>query len=309
MLAVGAPTPASTTTSRTPACRASTLTAAPPERKLASICTVTSCGYALTPSAATPWSAAATTIAASGTGGTATSCNAPMRTAICSSSPRLPRGFVFRSNASCVSDIAEPQRLSGDDEERLVGGLRPGGVHPPEDVAVGAGESVRRDDAEADLVRDRDRRPRPHRDVELRLPPRLEQVRDPERQAIDDDAGVRRRRRDGAVQLERLLDGLPARRPPCTVARDPLRHLLVARRAGRDEHHGAARRLREPDRKARLPAPRPSEEHRQTHRAPNASRPAPATPTARERRTARATSAVTGGRPSPSSGRCSARPP
>ena len=45
---------------RRPRC-ASTDTAPPPDRKVASICAVTSGGKALTPSAATPWSAAATT--------------------------------------------------------------------------------------------------------------------------------------------------------------------------------------------------------------------------------------------------------
>ena len=50
----GCAMPASTTTSSAPAARARTQTAAPPEVKLATIWRVTSCGYALTPSAATP---------------------------------------------------------------------------------------------------------------------------------------------------------------------------------------------------------------------------------------------------------------
>ena len=55
-------TPASMMTTLAPTCRASTLIAAPPLRKLCTIWAVTSCGYALTPSAATPWSPAASTI-------------------------------------------------------------------------------------------------------------------------------------------------------------------------------------------------------------------------------------------------------
>ena len=50
----GAATPKSATTSRAPAWRASTFTAAPPRRKFSTICAVTTWGYALTPSAVTP---------------------------------------------------------------------------------------------------------------------------------------------------------------------------------------------------------------------------------------------------------------
>ena len=57
-------TPASTQIRSLPVSRASVDTAPPPDRKVASICAVTSGGKALTPSAATPWSAAATTIRA-----------------------------------------------------------------------------------------------------------------------------------------------------------------------------------------------------------------------------------------------------
>src|SRR5581483_5726928 len=55
-------TPASMISSSTPNARASALIAAPPERKLYVICAVTACGYALTLSAVTPWSAAKTKI-------------------------------------------------------------------------------------------------------------------------------------------------------------------------------------------------------------------------------------------------------
>src|SRR5207249_2362184 len=62
----GPATPKSATTTRAPACRASTLMAAPPARKFSTICAVTIWGYALTPSATTPWSAANTKTIARG---------------------------------------------------------------------------------------------------------------------------------------------------------------------------------------------------------------------------------------------------
>ena len=50
----GLATPKSATTTRALACRARTFTAAPPRTKFSTICAVTICGYALTPSATTP---------------------------------------------------------------------------------------------------------------------------------------------------------------------------------------------------------------------------------------------------------------
>ena len=114
MSPVGVPTPASKTTKlgtgepREDAdCRAAA-------SKLATIWRVTSCGYALTPSAATPWSAAATTIAASSRPGFASPRIDAIRTASSSSRPRLPRGFVFasRRRASAVSDRVDSRRAS-----------------------------------------------------------------------------------------------------------------------------------------------------------------------------------------------------
>ena len=49
-----AATPTSTTSTRAPCCRASTLMAAPPAQKLATICAVTSWGHGVTPWATTP---------------------------------------------------------------------------------------------------------------------------------------------------------------------------------------------------------------------------------------------------------------
>ena len=56
-------TPTSTTSTSAPTWRASTLIAAPPATKLATICAVTSCGHGVTPDATTPWSAANTATA------------------------------------------------------------------------------------------------------------------------------------------------------------------------------------------------------------------------------------------------------
>ena len=95
-----AATPASTTTSRADASRHRTATAAPPRSNAASICPVTSCGYALTPSAATPWSPAATTTTGSSGAGRTSPRTVAIRTASSSSRPRLPLGLVFASRAS-----------------------------------------------------------------------------------------------------------------------------------------------------------------------------------------------------------------
>ena len=65
-----AQTPTSTTTTSAPACAANALATAPPARKLATICAVTSCGHGVTRWACTPWSAAKmATAAGSGIGG------------------------------------------------------------------------------------------------------------------------------------------------------------------------------------------------------------------------------------------------
>ncbi len=99
----GSTTPASTTSSSAPSERASTQIAAPPDAKFASIWRVTSCGYALTPSAATPWSPAATTIAGRSGSGAIVPWTAAICAASCSSRPRLPRGFVLRSSSASAA--------------------------------------------------------------------------------------------------------------------------------------------------------------------------------------------------------------
>ena len=90
---IGLATPKSATTTRAPQSRASTLTAAPPRRKFSTICAVTDGGYALTPSAVTPWSAANVKITGCATCGGAP-VSAASRAASSSRRPRLPGGFV-----------------------------------------------------------------------------------------------------------------------------------------------------------------------------------------------------------------------
>src|SRR4051794_31497113 len=86
---------------------------------------------------------------------------AAIRTASSSRAPRLPRGLVLRSNArwaaAPASDIAEPQRLAGDDEVRLARRFGPDRVHASEHIAVEASKWCCRHDPKADLVRHGDR--------------------------------------------------------------------------------------------------------------------------------------------------------
>ena len=138
--------------------------AAPPAAKFATICAVTSCGYALTPSAATPWSAAATTIAASAARRRApppsrrsarqllepAEAAARLRLRVergCAArARRFVRGLDRREQlggAQASSPGAE--RAAGDDEERLVRRLGPDRVDAAEHVAVRAPERRRRD--------------------------------------------------------------------------------------------------------------------------------------------------------------------
>jgi hypothetical protein len=82
----------------------------------------------------------------------------------------------------------------------------------------------------------------------------LEQVRHPERQAVDDDRGAVLDLSERGTELERLLDRVPLRRTLCAVQPDSLGHLLVARLGRRDDHHGAAAPPREVDGQRRLAA-------------------------------------------------------
>ena len=184
-------TPASTTSNRAPARRARTQTAAPPAAKFSTICAVTSCGYALTFSAAIPWSAA-TTITMEGEGAGAARPRMPATVeAIDSSRPRLPRGFVLasiiRSAAAAqamsaprilptVAETSSPasgtaehldqiigrgqvQRASGEHQHGPVRHIAEHRVDATLHVAERAPELVRRHDAHPHLVRHHQRGP------------------------------------------------------------------------------------------------------------------------------------------------------
>ena len=179
-------TPASTTRRRAPASRASTQMAAPPFAKLASICAVTSGGYALTPCAATPWSAAATTIAgrsgpsAPNLGSRRAGTRAPRaardspaasssRPAGASSRPRPPRPrgttAAIVARAACPAVIGSPSRAAAPGR-RLRGASATPAPRTTAFTRRARRGSVRASafdghDAEPDLVADDDgRRPR-----------------------------------------------------------------------------------------------------------------------------------------------------
>ena len=118
--------------------RASTQIAAPPDAKLASICRVTSCGYALTPSAATPWSAAATTIAAR-SGSRATFPR--IRRERSPPDPRGGRGF--RGASSCGRARPAPQTalLHRREARAAHGAMRPSGRLRPATTKCASAEA------------------------------------------------------------------------------------------------------------------------------------------------------------------------
>src|SRR5664280_1055025 len=100
-------TPTSTTTTRAPTWAAKAFTPAPPARKFATICPVTSCGQGLTPWACTPWSAAKTaTPVGSGIGGGQVPASPASWTETSSSTPSEPRGLVSQSWRCRASAIA-----------------------------------------------------------------------------------------------------------------------------------------------------------------------------------------------------------
>ena len=135
---------------------------------------------------------------------------------------------------------------AGDQQQGVVGGGRPDGVDLAEQVAVAAGQGVGGDDPGADLVADHHRRGRPGRrrgrgragpapDLlvgQVLLPSRFATHRVRQSTTTWAPAGAPARAR---LQVERLLDRPPARRPPVAVAADPLGHLGVSGLGG--DHH------------------------------------------------------------------------
>src|SRR6267378_2954025 len=272
--AIGFATPKSATITRAPACRASTLTAAPPLRKFSTICAVTTWGYALTPSATTPWSAANVKMTGRRTLGAPPRSTASRR-AISSSRPRLPGGFVRPSRWRCAS-AARPGGRAPIELRRLEStGVRPAGPrrrghglqrdgktrdHQHDAIARGGdlliheAEQVAKTDPDvglgmhtlAHLVGDERQRERAAPDQRGERLGLLEQrhlavaaqepVRDPEGEAVHDHRVVgARESRQMRHEVVGLLDRGPVARALGPVALDPSRHVAVRRARGRHE--------------------------------------------------------------------------
>src|SRR5437763_4163646 len=280
---VGFATPKSATTTRAPAWRASTLTAAPPPRKFSTICAVTIWGYALTPSATTPWSAANVKMTGRRTPGAPPHSTAS-RSAISSRRPRLPGGFVRPSRWRCASAASpaggaaiELRRLESIEagraspRRRRHGLERDGNARDHQHDAVAGGGDLLVDEAEqvaeaqaevglgvharADLVGDERERARPAAD---QLGERLglveqhvlavaaqEPVRDPDGEAVDDDRIIGALEpRQARDEVVGLLDRGEVTRALGPVARDPSRHVAVRRaRRGHEGDAPAERRI------------------------------------------------------------------
>ena len=107
----GPATPTSTTTTSAPTSAANAFTTAPPARKLATICAVTSCGHGVTPWACTPWSAAKTaTVAGVGRGAGQLPAIPASCAATSSRTPSEPGGLVIRSSRSRAARSAAASR-------------------------------------------------------------------------------------------------------------------------------------------------------------------------------------------------------
>src|SRR4029078_10985492 len=95
---------------------------------------------------------------------------------------------------------------------------------------------------------------------------RLEDVRDPEREAVDDRGRAVRHPGERALQRDRLLDRRPPRRPLRPVALDAVGHLGVERLARRDEPDRRTLPLGALEREARLAAARAPDQQGERHR-------------------------------------------
>ena len=124
-------------------------------------------------------------------------------------------GGQARGRQPGCSGIAQP----GDDERRVVGSRTNAAFTAPSRSRYSRATRRRGHDPEPDLVRDDDRRPAPlGGELRDRLGLRThvvaarEQVRDPEGQAVDDDARLGLDRGERRAERDRLLDR-PPRRP------------------------------------------------------------------------------------------------
>ena len=234
-----------------------------------------------------------------------------------SSRPRLPRGFVFsvegalRRPARCLvrwarcrarsrsssgigqHRLLERQRAAGDDEVRTSTRRRPT-LRSPVRARRGRRGRARWPGRRRARPRSRPRsssrrgprpglRPPRRLGLDVGCRPRLEHIRNPEREAVDDDArarGRRRRRRAAGAAAPRPS---PGRRALGSVPLDPLRHLGVPRLARRDEDDRRGRAAGEVEREPRLAAPRAAEEDGQRHAVDLAGARPGIPPTAHER--------------------------
>ena len=105
-------TPQSTTVNASPCWRASTLTAAPPDKKFSTICQLTSLGNAETPCAVMPWSPAKTTICGCWRTGLWLPRISPSCRASASSRPSEPSGLVLLSKAARKAWVRAGSRRS-----------------------------------------------------------------------------------------------------------------------------------------------------------------------------------------------------
>jgi hypothetical protein len=107
-------------------------------------------------------------------------------------------------------------------------------------------------------------RPGPPRDL-LVGQALLQQVRDPQGQAVEHHLGAGRGPAQGHLQLEGLLDGLPAGRPLGPVAADALGHLGVPGLGGDDHRDRAVPAGGQPLGQGRLAAAGAAEEQGHGH--------------------------------------------
>lgn len=127
-------TPTSITQTSAPTWLANALQTAPPPRKFATICRVTSWGHGVTPWACTPWSPAKiATAAGSGIGGGQTRERPDSWAEMISSMPRAPAGLVMRfcrSQASPSAFASSGRMLATVSESRSCGSS-PGSARRP----------------------------------------------------------------------------------------------------------------------------------------------------------------------------------
>src|SRR6266511_986944 len=178
--------------------------------------------------------------------------SATMPTPSAESSPAtvIPRSAQWSPSEDPSQDVlarVETQGPTGDDEHHLISSRGPERVHAAEQIAIAPADRSRRNNAEPDLVADRDREGATCGAVvrdgggllfHLRIGvAATEQIRHPQRDAIDHDRGVLLHCRERAAELERLLDRRPFRGPLSTVQPDPLGHLLVPGLARCEHRH------------------------------------------------------------------------